>query len=241
MIVLVVWAHPLVSWLFAPLVMALAGPAAMHYPEYFGHLPALAAQGDWLIGLGPGSLVTGLATRLFAWRWRGQPFAFADAWREVLPRWPALVLVQLPPALLLAGLAFAADHVLAARLSSVFRASLPLVLGLVGWLLRAAWAYAPALVVLERRSAAEAWLELPHTWVHGALPATLVLALGSLVEWPASWLLARAGLVAERGLPELVVVMVLIRVAFALLAAFVVTGGLTLVWTSAVSEQRGRD
>ena len=237
--ILMLWAHPALSWALAPLVGRMAGPAALHYPEYFRHLPGLVWKLRGLADVLVGPLAFGLATRLFAWRWRGQPQLWTDAWRAVLPRWGALVGVSLPPFLVLTVLTYLGEHLVALRLSPLGRAAMPGLLNVCGALIQVAWAYAVALIVLDRRGVMDAIRELPHTWVHGALPAVVVLALAALLQWPGGWLVERTGVVVDRGLPDLVALIVAARLVFALFGAFLVTGAVTLVWTSTLWRAEG--
>ncbi len=102
-------AHPLLSWLLAPIVVRLAGADALHYPGLFVHLPDLALTADLLVVSTLGALATGAATRLFASVFEGRTPSLREAWSETARRAWALVLAQLPVTLLLVGIGFALD------------------------------------------------------------------------------------------------------------------------------------
>lgn len=228
-------AHPLLSWLLAPIVVRLAGPDALHYPGLFVHLPGLALTADLLVVSTLGALATGAATRLFASVFEGRSPSLREAWSETARRaWPLLV-AQLPVTLLLVGIGFALDAFGQARVSSITRAMLPAVQLVLGTLVQALFAYVPALVMLGRLGPLLAWRRVPAMWGRGFLPALVIFVVALLVLLPMQLLARQSGAVVARGLPELTMALTALLFASSMVASWLVSGAATLVWMSALS------
>lgn len=228
-------AHPLLSWVLAPIVVRLAGPDALHYPGLFVHLPALALTADLLVVSTLGALATGAATRLFANVFEGRAPSLREAWAETAKRaWP-LVVAQLPVTLLLLCLGFALDAFGHARVSSITRALLPAVQLLLGAVLQALFAYVPALVMLGRLGPLLAWRRLPAMWGRGLLPALVIFAVALAVLLPMQLLAGQSAAIVARGLPELTLPLTVLLFVSSMVASWLVSGAATLVWMSALS------
>ena len=63
---LVGFAHPLLSWAVAPLVRAIGGEPALHYPDFYRTLPFLYSRVDLVLGTLAGAVATGWSTRALA-------------------------------------------------------------------------------------------------------------------------------------------------------------------------------
>jgi hypothetical protein len=232
------FAHPLLGWAVAPLVRAIGGEPALHYPGFYRELPLLYSRVDLVLGSLVGAVATGWSTRLFAARWRREALAPGGAWAEVAPRSLTLVLAQLPFQLLVLLFTGLLEHVLADRGGIVRRLGYFATLGGVA-LLQALFLYLPALVVLERRGLWSALAGLPRAWARGFW-AALLLGLAALLP-PAvlEGLGQGSGLLVDRGVPELVAWLTAIQLFVLLAVSFLLAGSSTLVYLGAVADQPG--
>lgn len=230
-------AHPLLSWCMAPLLRGIADADIVRYPELLRRLPALAAQAAVFSGWIVGSLTAGVATRLFADRFRGARSRPALAWSEALPRWPSLWLASLPGALLGFGLAFLPTLLAGMRMSSLSRRLLPEVLNGLSGIVTALLFYVIAMVMIERRSAPSALAQVPRTLARGFVPALVVVLLVSLVRLPLDRLALASGLIVDRGVPELAAVLAFAQAVVSAATGFLLTGSATLIHLSVVAER----
>ncbi len=227
-------AHPAVSWALAGWVAKAGGPRALHYPDAFRTLPALFAGVDRVILWLAGSLAIGAATHGFVARWLGRPVSAWASLAAALRRWPALALAVLPAhALLLALDAWVALVAQAPGLVAMaVTAMAPFLKGLVVWLAL----LLPALVMRGHESAPRALWLLPHAWARAQL-ATVAPALAVLLPYAAlGALTANPGLIVDRGRPEMVAVLLAVRVLAGLLGTFVLVGATALAYLGAVEE-----
>jgi hypothetical protein len=236
---LVGFAHPLLSWLVAPLVAAAAGEPALHYPGFYAALPGLARGLGLMVAALPTALAAGWSTWLFAARWRGRRAAPGEAWAEAASRGGGLVLALLPFPLLAAGGALLIEHAVAGGSGTVRRLGDVSTLG-VEVALRALGLFLPPLVMLEGRGAAAAWAALPRAWSRG-LWAALALALpAALARLPLERQLEVAGADVAAGPPERVAWLAAARIGLGLVLSFVLAGGATVIHLGAVAvEEEG--
>lgn len=228
------FAHPLVSPVMAPLVRALGGEDALHYPGLFGALPGMAATLDLAIGALPGAVAIGAATRLFEARFLGRSLAPFDALAEAGRRAPALIAAQFPLHLLAIGLGLGLGGWLESHtLSGFVRAAGTLVVMAGTLLAQALFFYVVPLVMLERRSPWSALRELPRTWRAGLWAALALAAVLLLALLPFQFFQERAGWIAERGRPELLVALALVQTSFTLLLWYALAGSATLIYLAA--------
>lgn len=227
------FAHPLLSGVMVPLLTAVAGDQVLHYPNALQALPRLYDRADLLIGALVGSVVIGVATVMFADWFRGRDVAIRSqlgiAWRRV----PALVLVQLPFNLLLVGLSVVVQTWLARRGGGGIVESAASVAAVAGSLvLQAAFFYVTAKVILGGSGVVSALASVPATWKRGFAPALLVSVLTLIVLLPVQWLAGHQELVMERGRPELLAGLTLVRLGAGLLNGFLLSGCATLLYLS---------
>ncbi len=233
---LLVWcAHPLVSWLLAPMLRAAEGDGVLRYPELFRRLPPLAGRADLFVAAVLAPLSAGVATLTLAPVFRGQACSPGAAWREALPRWPALVIANLPATAAMIGLQFALTALPGARVSGMTRMLAPYAAWVVEMLAQTAFFYASALVVLEHRSAWSAVAAIPGTLGRGFLPALFVTATLWLFLAPLQWLGGQRELIVARGLPELVALVVLLRAGLATGLGLIASGAATLAYLGALA------
>ena len=241
-VVALLWhaAHPAVSWFMAPLLVRLTGDDTLHYPRIFELMPTLYQRADVGLGAVLGAIGIGAATPAFAARFRGEPLGGRRALGDAFRRAPALVLVQLPFNVLLFLLSTFAGAWLERRgAGGLVSRVAPLAVTGVSLLIQAAFFYAAALVVLEKRSAVSAWRALPSTWRPGFLPALLVGASTLLLLLPLQAPGVSAALLVQRGRPELAGALTLLHVFAGWLNAFILTGAATLLYLSAVRGREG--
>lgn len=235
---LVWFAHPLLSWFMVPLLRQASGEATLRYPNLFRVLPGLYAQADVFIGALVGAIVVGAGTVMFADYFHGtKPSASAglgEAWRRAF----ALILANLPFNLLVFGLGRWSEDFLTSRSSG------QLVQGIVYFLilgasvvLQSLFFYVSALVVLERRSVLSAFSGLPETWRRGFWAATFIGALLVAPLLPIHYISDRAGVIVDRGVPELTGWVVAVQGLIGLMLWFLLTGSATLVYLSLVRRE----
>jgi len=231
------FAHPAVSWLLAPWIARAAGEGALHYPGLFVQLPELYAEADLLLGATFGSLVIGAGTLLFAARFRGEVPDVGAAWRTALRRGATLVLVNLPLNLLAIGLSEGLLTFVESRGSGGIVKHLVQAVTAIGLVvLQAMFLYVNADVMLERRGAIEALLDLPRIWSRGFWAGAMVSALVLAPLAAFHWIFQRSAELVQHGPPERVGLLVVAQVATTLLSWFLLAGTATLVYMSAMGE-----
>jgi hypothetical protein len=219
-------AHPAVSWVLAPLVVGAAGERALHYPDGFAALPGLFAGVDSVLGWLLGSWAMGAAVHAFAAGFRKVPVPAGASLAEALRRWPALALCTLPVWLLLGALG-AVGSSLAAAPGPAAELAPPAFAALRGLVVGFAF-YLPALVMLQRLSGPAALAALPRAWGRGFWVALLPCAVALAPYAALGALLADPTPLVQRGTPELVAVLIGLRVAFGMAAGFVIAGSAAL-------------
>jgi len=230
------FAHPWLVWAVAPLVRAVAGEPAMHYPDFYRALPYLYGRMDVAVAMLPGALATGWGTLLFAARWQRRELSAAAGWAATARYGLALVLAQLPLQLLLLLLTVALERTPGGQFGLARRlAQAAAVGGAVG--LQALFLYVPALVVLGRRGAWAALGGLPRSWARGLWAALLLSALALLPLLPFGALAQRSGLLVEHGVPELVGWITGAQILAGLCLSFLLAGSSTLVYLGAVADE----
>jgi hypothetical protein len=239
LVIVALWwfAHPWLSWLVAPLLAATAGPEVLRYPNLFRLLPALFSRADLVIGASLGALAAGASTALFADRAAGGEPQPGAAWRQAFARAVPLILVNLPLTLIALALSYGIEAWLLAGGSpaEVRRLAHWASLG-AAFLCQAWFLYVNALVILGRRGWLAALAALPRTAARG-LVAALFLSLVTLLPLvPMQWLASASSGLVDRGIPELVGWLVVVQVGVALVSSFLLTGGATLYFQSALAE-----
>lgn len=239
LLILLFWnfAHPALSAWMTPMVRALGGEEALHYPGLFRALPGMYATVDLVIGALLGSVAVGAATLIFSDGFLGRPVSPGASLREAARRALALVVAQLPFHLL--ALAFGLG--LGGWLESKNRSTMVHVLGTAlvvagSVIAQSLFFYVAALVVLERRSAWSALREAPRTWPKGFWAATFLGLVLLLALVPFQILQGQAALIADRGRPELIAVLSLAQAAFTLLLWYVLSGSATMIYLAAMTR-----
>lgn len=232
-------AHPLFSWVVAPLLTALGEKDVLAYPLLFKRLPAIMARVDGPLQILVAPIVVGAATVLFAAQFERAPVRGSDAMRAALRRAPALIVCMLPPPLIAWGLHYLSNVVLGGDFSAMTKRLAPDTAAVLAVIVSAACLYAPVLVMLEGRGL-RALLVLPGTWSRGFLAALPIIVVGALITLPTIMLARQADVIVERGVPELTLAVTLLRFAAGAVAAFVVTGAATLAWQVTLRDRQGQ-
>ena len=237
-VLLLIWwfAHPTVSALMAPLVQAIGGEDALHYPDIFSHMPGLYARADMVIVATLGAVMLGASTRLFADAHTGAPLRAGNAIWGALRRMLTLVIVLLPFNLLLAGLSFGLGVALADQGVLVQRAGYVFGLG-ASIVLQGFFLYVSQLVMLERRGVKRTLAAMSRTWRHGFLAAIVLGSLFLLPLLPLHLLSGQTARIVDRGSPDLIGIMVFAQIVVALAAGFLLNGSATLVYLSAMTRR----
>lgn len=232
------FAHPLLSWLTAPLLVALAGPNVLHYPNIFLLMPGIFARADVVVGAILGSIVIGASTVLFAKWFTGAEPRPAEGLSVGFRRASALILANLPLNLIVNLLPFAVEQWLADRHSSAFvvRGVRAGMLG-AALMLQAFFLYVSALVVLDDRSAWSAFAGLPEAARRGMWAAFVLSLIAFLPLLPLRLLANGSGALVDRGTPELVGWMMVGEILLTLVVSFVLTGSTTLVYQTVVAPR----
>ena len=228
--------EPGVSWLAVPLITWLVGESGIHYPYFFAALPGIYVRWSMVLGVLLATLTTGAATILFA---RAFGVDTRGAWRTAAARYPALLAVGIVGAVLSLGLFLLGDVVprdLFLTSSKVrwgvrFASLLLFVIG------QSLVVYATAAVVIEGRGIGAAlWgsvrlfgLLFVATLVVVGIPVALNYPLGYLTERP-DWFL-------NKFTPELLGIVLALKVVWEMLLSFVLVGAVTrlFVWRREVA------
>ncbi len=231
------FAHPAISWFMAPLLRRLAGEDALRYPNVFQLMPALYGRASVLVDAVPGAVMAGAALWLYARRFEGHPARAGAGLAVAVRRGLALVLVNLPGAVLIhavliGGQWWNANHG-GPRLMrfGVHYGTLGLALAV-----QAFFAYAAAYVVIEGRSALQAWARLGEAARRGFWAALFVSAVLFLPHLPLNLLGRAVPAVVQRGRPELVTGLVGTEILVGLVTSLLLAGCVSLVFLSAVAE-----
>lgn len=235
---LVWFAHPLLSWFMAPLLRRVAGEATLRYPSLFRELPNLYAQADVFIGAFVGAVVVGAATVMFADYFHGLKPSASTGFGEAARRSLALILVNLPFNVLVFALSHWSERVMADRGSGflVQGAVYFVILG-ASVVLQSLFFYVSALVVLERKSVFSALAGLPETWARGFWAAFFLGVLLVAPLLPIHYLSEQAGVIVDRGLPELTGWLVVVQCVVGLALWFLLAGSATLIYLSLVRRE----
>lgn len=234
------WAsHPALSWLMAPLLRALQDDRALRYPELFRRLPVLSREGGLALSALATPVIAGVSVRLFELVFRGERPEARAAWSEGFARAGALFVVAAPLVIAACGLHTMLISLADVRLSGLTRLAAPYVAGGALLFVRAALAYAPALVVLGRRSGPGALAAVPGTWRGGFVAAAVPFVLLSPLLAAGTVLVGFAPRLVQLGVPEAVLLAVLARAGAEALAGMLASGAVTLVWLGGVGEEEG--
>lgn len=235
------FAHPAISWVTAPVLGAIGGERAMHYPEIFRMLPDLFGRVDLLMTATLGAVAAGAATWLFGAeldRRAGDRAPGGEGLRRAFSRALALVAVNLPFNLLALVLTYGLSWWLGERDSSALVRRAGRLAGLGGALLvQSFFIYGTALVVLGGRSVWDALRALPAAAGRGFF-AAFTLSVGAVIPlFPLQELTARSATIVDKGIPEVVAIVVLVQVAVVLVTSFVLAGAVTVVYRGAVAPE----
>jgi hypothetical protein len=231
------FAHPALSWFMAPWLEWVAGESVLHYPNVFRLLPALYGRADLVIVLLAGAVAVGASTVMFGTRFTGRELSARAGVRRALARGLVLVLANLPLNLLVLGL-YGLEGWLDAdsRMQGASRPALALLILALAILLQAFFLFLNPLLMLGGRGLVASFQALPQAALRGRWAALTLAAVLWVPLLPIQLLAHAAPRIAERGTPELVGGLVVTQIVIALLVAFLLTGGSTLIYQSLVAQ-----
>jgi len=229
------FAHPMISWLIAPILERVAGESALRYPGNFQLMPELYARVDVLVAILFGSIAAGASTTLFAAVFSGQPLRAREGMGRAFSRAVPLILGNLPVSLLVVGFSFGLEWWLDKHGGPglLLRLAPVLTLGFAV-LLQAVFLWVNPLLMLGRRTLVQSLTTLPEAAAHGLWAALTLAAFATIPLLPGQMLARGAEQIAVRGTPELVGWLVVMQALIALVTGFVLTGGSVLAYQSLV-------
>lgn len=227
LLLLVHFHRPLLLPMGAPLVRLLGGEGALHYPSFYFALPAMFFRANLVISALIASLAGGVATLLFA-------HAFGldrekSAYRSVLRRAPALILITLIMGAIIfgiAGLATLVPSQLALK-NSVVRWGTRAVMMFLFILVQSLFAYTTAWIVLMRHRFWPAMRDSFRVTRATLLPTFTVVALPTLLLFPFAYASGRVDYIASHLRPETIGGLVGLQVIGQILLTFLLVGAIT--------------
>lgn len=223
------FAHPAISWIFAPLLEGSFGEPALHYPNDRIVFPAVFARIDLVLGLGLGALLFGAATWLFAETFRGGRTSLGEGLRRAARRYPALFVAQLPGTLLAAAVLFLAERQIGLSADMAGHTIRLLRYGslFLAIVAQALFAFAMVLVVLEGTPLKAALGRSVRLAGRNAIGTFMLVAVPVLMHYPAALLVRRGSLLMERGAPEIMPLITGADMAVGLVANYLILAGIT--------------
>jgi hypothetical protein len=243
-VIVALWwfAHPAFSWVMAPVLTAIAGESALHYPTIFRLMPELYARVDVVIGILVGTVMAGMSTALFGARFSGRPLRAGEGVRSAWSRAGALILGNLPLSLLLIGFSRGLDWWLVEREGPALIARLAPILTVgVAVVLQALFVWVNPLLMIGRYSLFETLKSLPRAASHGAWTALTLAAAATMPLLPTQLLVGGSEQFARHGTPEMVGWLVILQAGIALVTGFVLTGGSVVAYQSLVGPELAED
>jgi hypothetical protein len=224
--------RPGIMPLVVPLLHALAGERATHYPEFFFYLPNVYSRIVLVLSVLVASPLIGAATLFFA---RG--FGVENeprVWNRVARTVPTLIVLAAVPAAALYGVSALSNFVpLDLVRSSVFvRWSVRGGLLLAVVLIQSFMAYSTAWVVLEGHRILPALRDSIRVTVRTFLPTLIVVGVPILLLFPLNYLSRRVDLFATKLTPEGVAAVLVMSIALEIPLGFLLVGAITrlFVW-----------
>jgi hypothetical protein len=238
--VLVLGAHPLVSWIGAPLVTWLGGPGALHYPVLFRLLPRLVDHLTLPIDVVVGGWAAGVTSLQVVAMTDRASRSLGGAMKRSLARLPALVVAELPALALGWVLSEGVAMWLESRGSGglVIKAVTVLAALLLGFT-RVYFCWLPVMVVADGRGVLESWRELRRFGGRGYGAALTVGLLTLLPMVPFALVLRAPGRWIDIGHPEWVAGLLGLERIVTLLTAMLATIALALAWRALVEDPWG--
>jgi hypothetical protein len=210
-----------------PLVRALGGEAATHYPAFFLALPTIFYWMDMFLAVFVSSLTAGVATELFA-RGFGEGGA-GSAWMVAIRRYPTLLLLSAIVAALLFGLS---------QLVGLVPQDLVLRNPLVRWGARVAMllllvlaqsllVYATAWIVLQGHRLLPAIRDSVRVSLRTFLPTVMIVGVPLLLLFPLGYLSGRGDLFVTKLQPDTIGALLTVRVLSEIVLGFFLIGAVT--------------
>ncbi|MBD3161505.1 MAG: hypothetical protein GF346_04775 [Candidatus Eisenbacteria bacterium] len=218
--------EPILAPVLVPVVRAIAGEPALHYPLFYLALPSVFSRLSLGLDLIFGAWLIGAAFLYF--RQADRPTERVGGSLATATRaWPRLILLRLPVILLLYGSIYLLPQLVFGRPEEVGGNTVRLIRYgsfLVGVILEALFLYAPIVLLVERRGILAALGRSLR--IFGRLPGiTLAVVLvPNLVQLPISFVLRHAETIVRRLSPEMVAWALVLAAGAYLVATFFIVG-----------------
>ncbi len=243
LLVLTQFYRPIFAWFAAPLVRALAGPGAVHYPGFYQVLPGVFSWVNILVDLFLGSWIFGTVW-LITWRHvtgmdpRGSRSEAGRAYAK-------LVLLRLPISLVPPLIAMLLPLVLPTRDDGTFAPTVQrLQRGgtfLAGVLIESLFLFGPAALLIGKRSVAGAFANTFRMAGRAPLAIFLVVFLPNCLNLIVDYAVRNRETIIAKMTPELIGLVVLAAIVVYVFAAFfVITTGVRIWGARGVGQEGGR-
>jgi len=210
-----------------PLVRALGGDQATHYPTFFLALPTIFYWMDMFLAVFVSSLTAGVATELFA-RGFGEG-GVGSAWKVALRHYPTLLLLSAIVAAVLFGLsqlvALVPQELILSNPAIRWGARGAMLLLLV--LAQSLLVYATAWIVLQGHRLIPAIRDSIRVSLRTFLPTVLIVGVPLLLLFPLGYLSARGDLFVTKLQPDTVGALLTVRVLSEVVLGFFLIGAVT--------------
>lgn len=226
-VLLVSFAHPLLSWFLVPIYRMAYGAAATHYPMNLVVLGPIFAGSNLFIGVLGWALALATAMVLFVAVFQGGKGSTDDALRRGRIAYGKVLLTQIPLTIGIAFLAFGVPRFIESGESAMAVRLERYGTVLAGIILEALFVTAPLFVLVEGRRVGESLRRGLSFAVSNAPALLLLVGIPALLHLPLGFVNRRWRDIIEKGSPELLIVVVLADVLLYVLTNFLLVGGVT--------------
>jgi hypothetical protein len=238
LILLVEFHRPALLPAALPLLRALGGDGATHYPAIYYALPVMMYRANLVIGVILTPLAAGLATFLFAESLAGE--VRPGAWKRVLRGAPSLVGIGIVLTGVVYGIGTAAGALPREFLlgNAAVRWGIRGIILLLMVLVQGFIAYATAWIVLMGHGFWRAVRDSARVTVRTFLPTMIVVAVPALALFPLSYASTRVDVIAGRLKPEMVTALIGVELLAQVVLTFVLLGAITRLFLWRVEAAR---
>jgi MFS family permease len=236
---LVYFAYPPFSRLLVPLMSSIFGEAALHYPNNYLVLAPLFEWGNILLSGFVGAVVIGAATYLFAMRVNGHTPSFSKGIREAGHRYLLLVAVWVVETAFILGAMIGIPSLARQWLEPSYTTGRLIDYGSVGVaiLVGAVFAYTTALIVLSRKGLFASLKESAAIFAKAPIASLILIALPTLIRFPAGYLARKAPLLISQFRPEIMIAVVFIGIVVSFFANYFLVGTVTYFFIGRVGKR----
>jgi uncharacterized membrane protein len=235
--------RPLLAWFLVPALRGLAGPGAMHYPDFFLGLPGLFSWFNVFLDVVLGAWVFGTAW-LIAWKLAtgGDPQGSRG---EAGRAFGKLLVLRLPVSVLPLLVAVLLPRLFPLRedgsLGPLAQRSLRGGVFLAGILIESAFLFGPAALLLGKRSVMGAFADTFRMLGRAPLAVFLVVLVPNCLNLIVDYAVRHREAIVLQMAPEIVGLVVLAAIAaYTFAAFFVITAGVRIWGARGVGQEGGR-